>query len=207
VRPRARVHLSDSFAEQRLITKRMPIASETILPRNYGRGPGSIQFNMRASKTIGFGKVKATANSPERPRYGLVCTLQMRNLLNHNNPGPIIGNIVSPLFGKANQPAGSSTQSGTNFSESATNRRFELQLRFTFLKHCTRCDRESLRIEINRFTHPQREITRSRRSIQCRLKQWPRGPINYPDGLAYAPKPKKVFASDEHGGVDAVLAK
>ena len=104
MRPRARVHLSDSFAEQRLITKRMPIASETILPRNYGRGPGSIQFNMRASKTIGFGKVKATANSPERPRYGLVCTLQMRNLLNHNNPGPIIGNIASPLFGKANQP-------------------------------------------------------------------------------------------------------
>jgi hypothetical protein len=29
------------------------------------------------------------------------------------------------------------------------------------------------------------------------------GPINYPDGLAYAPKQKKVFVSDEHGGVDA----
>ena len=31
------------------------------------------------------------------------------------------------------------------------------------------------------------------------------GPINYPDGLAYAPKQNKVFVSDEHGGVDAVL--
>ncbi|MHB2006578.1 MAG: YncE family protein [Acidobacteriaceae bacterium] len=31
------------------------------------------------------------------------------------------------------------------------------------------------------------------------------GPINYPDGLAYAPKQKKVFVSDEHGGVDAVI--
>jgi len=31
------------------------------------------------------------------------------------------------------------------------------------------------------------------------------GPINYPDGLAYAPKQKKVFVSDEHGGVDAVV--
>jgi DNA-binding beta-propeller fold protein YncE len=31
------------------------------------------------------------------------------------------------------------------------------------------------------------------------------GPINYPDGLAYAPGPKRVFVSDEHGGVDAVI--
>ena len=31
------------------------------------------------------------------------------------------------------------------------------------------------------------------------------GPIVYPDGLAYAPKQKKVFVSDEHGGVDAVI--
>jgi hypothetical protein len=109
-----------------------PIAGETLLPRNFGRGPGSIQFNMRASKTIGFGKVKDSQDSTERPRYGLICTLQMRNLLNHNNPGPIIGNIASPLFGNANQSAGSSTQTGTQMSESATNRRFELQMRFTF---------------------------------------------------------------------------
>jgi DNA-binding beta-propeller fold protein YncE len=31
------------------------------------------------------------------------------------------------------------------------------------------------------------------------------GPITYPDGLAYAPKQNKVFVSDEHGGVDAVI--
>ena len=31
------------------------------------------------------------------------------------------------------------------------------------------------------------------------------GPITYPDGLAHAPKQKKVFVSDEHGGVDAVI--
>jgi DNA-binding beta-propeller fold protein YncE len=31
------------------------------------------------------------------------------------------------------------------------------------------------------------------------------GPVNYPDGLAYAPDPKRVFVSDEHGGVDAVI--
>ena len=31
------------------------------------------------------------------------------------------------------------------------------------------------------------------------------GPINYHDGLAYAPPAKRVFVSDEHGGVDAVI--
>lgn len=31
------------------------------------------------------------------------------------------------------------------------------------------------------------------------------GPIEYPDGLAYAPDAKRVFLSDEHGGVDAVV--
>jgi DNA-binding beta-propeller fold protein YncE len=31
------------------------------------------------------------------------------------------------------------------------------------------------------------------------------GPIFYPDGLAYAPGPKRVFVSDEHGKADAVI--
>lgn len=31
------------------------------------------------------------------------------------------------------------------------------------------------------------------------------GPIDYPDGLAYAPSARRVFVSDEHGGVDAVI--
>jgi DNA-binding beta-propeller fold protein YncE len=31
------------------------------------------------------------------------------------------------------------------------------------------------------------------------------GPINYPDGIAYAPAQKRVFVSDEHGDVDAVI--
>jgi DNA-binding beta-propeller fold protein YncE len=31
------------------------------------------------------------------------------------------------------------------------------------------------------------------------------GPITYPDGLAYVPKQNKVFVSDEHGAVDAVI--
>jgi len=31
------------------------------------------------------------------------------------------------------------------------------------------------------------------------------GPIKYPDGIAYAPGPKRVFVSDEHGNADAVI--
>jgi hypothetical protein len=54
--------------------------------------------------------------------------MQGRNLLNHTNPGPIIGNITSPLFGQANSMAGG----GGGFSENANNRRLELQMRFTF---------------------------------------------------------------------------
>jgi hypothetical protein len=53
-----------------------------------------------------------------------------RNLFNRNNPGPIIGNLTSPLFGRANQVAG--TPNGEGFLETASNRRLEMQLRFTW---------------------------------------------------------------------------
>jgi Carboxypeptidase regulatory-like domain len=106
-----------------------PAPDEVILARNSGRGPGAVQFNLRVSKTIGFGSSKA---SSDKPRYGLVFTAQIRNVTNHNNPGPIIGNIASPLFGRANQAAGPPAQIGTAFSESANNRRIEFQTRFTF---------------------------------------------------------------------------
>ena len=56
--------------------------------------------------------------------------MSIRNLLNHNNPGPIIGDIASPLFGRSNQMPGS--PNGEGFSENAGNRRLELQLRFTY---------------------------------------------------------------------------
>jgi hypothetical protein len=75
-----------------------------------------------------LGGVNAGAAMANR-RYSLVISMQIRNLTNHNNPGPIIGNITSPLFGQANQPAGSGN---AIFSESANNRRLELQIRFTF---------------------------------------------------------------------------
>jgi hypothetical protein len=130
-----------------------PAPGERILPRNSGRGPGSIMFNLRVGRVFAFGPraegsiaaggasnasggvfgsgQTSSAVSTGR-RYNLSISMQVRNLINHTNPGPIIGNIASPLFGWANQSAGASSLGGTNFLESANNRRLELQTRFTF---------------------------------------------------------------------------
>ena len=139
-----------------------PAPGQQLLPRNFGRGPGQIMLNMRVGRTFTFGSREGRAPVATNPggvsggpgggpgrgepgspfslggasagtatanrRYSLVVSMQIRNLTNHNNPGPIIGNITSPLFGQANQPAGS----GGLFTESANNRRLELQTRLTF---------------------------------------------------------------------------
>ena len=63
-------------------------------------------------------------------RYNVTLSMSIRNLLNHTNPGPIIGNITSPLFGFANQIYGA--QNGEGFYETANNRRLEMQIRFSF---------------------------------------------------------------------------
>ena len=135
-----------------------PSSSETIIPRNYGRGPGVYSVNLRIGRTWGFGAEKGAAitrsgrdapatsagpmltapqgtrglfGSPNTShRYNLTAAMSIRNLFNHTNQGPIIGNISSPLFGRSNQIAGSAN--GEGFSELANNRRLELQLRFTF---------------------------------------------------------------------------
>lgn len=138
-----------------------PTPGQRLLSRNFGRGPGQIMLNLRVGRTFRFGRVRegaAAANTgggvgaggpdtrgaPASPfgvatagqrnvsaarRFSLTISMQIRNVLNHDNPGAIIGNIASPLFGRANQPAGSST---AVFSESANNRRLELQTRLTF---------------------------------------------------------------------------
>jgi hypothetical protein len=108
-----------------------PTPGETILHRNYGRGPGTVFFNAHLTKTVRFGpKPPETGRGEARPPYALSFTLEMANLLNHTNSGPIIGNVTSPLFGRANQPSGGGGFGG--FSEAANNRRFEYQTRFTF---------------------------------------------------------------------------
>jgi hypothetical protein len=116
-----------------------------------------VNLNLRLSKTWGFGPesggggvtrsrdaapasgpaLGAPQNNrglftqPSTPRkYNLTVAMSGRNLLNHTNPGPIIGNISSPLFGSSNQIAGA--PNGEGFLETANNRRLELQIRFTY---------------------------------------------------------------------------
>jgi hypothetical protein len=135
-----------------------PAPGDKLVPRNYGNSPMIVSFNLRVGRTWGFGPEKGGGgavrssrdsgpaagpalgpptgnrglfNQPSTPRkYNVTLAMSSRNLLNHTNPGPIVGNISSPLFGRANQIAG--TPNGEGFSEAANNRRFELQLRFTY---------------------------------------------------------------------------
>jgi hypothetical protein len=135
-----------------------PAPGDKLVPRNYGNSPMIVSFNLRVGRTWGFGPEKGGGgavrssrdsgpaagpalgaptgnrglfNQPSTPRkYNVTLAMSSRNLLNHTNPGPIVGNISSPLFGRANQMAG--TPNGEGFSEAANNRRFELQLRFTY---------------------------------------------------------------------------
>jgi hypothetical protein len=144
-----------------------PSPGETLLSRNFGRGPGQFMVNLRVAKTIGFGSERGGGPRTDAPRqgpgggeggrgggglvpaaaaggglggligrpttsrrYNLTLSMSIRNLLNHNNPGPIIGNVTSPLFGQANQIWGA--QNGEGFYETANNRRLEMQIRFSF---------------------------------------------------------------------------
>lgn len=135
-----------------------PTPDEKIVPRNYGRGPGSFSVNLRIGRTFAFGPstegvvpvatgpgtgggrrdnggafgmgVPGASATATHHRFNLTVNMSIRNLLNHTNPGPIIGNITSPLFGQANQPAGN--LGGGGFSEAANNRRLELQMRLNF---------------------------------------------------------------------------
>lgn len=129
-----------------------PTADEVILPRNYGRGTGIFMLNLRASEVFSFGpaaegSVSAGGRRPDTGpfggsqgqgmvktghRFSLAVGVVCRNLLNHNNPGPFIGDVTSSLFGQTNQPYGVGSLGGTGFSESANNRRLELQTRLTF---------------------------------------------------------------------------
>lgn len=97
----------------------------------FGGGPGGGGPGGRSAPASPFsmGGGGQGGGSSSNRRYSLTISMQIRNITNHNNPGPIIGNITSPLFGFANQPAGSGFGI---FSESANNRRLELQTRFTF---------------------------------------------------------------------------
>jgi hypothetical protein len=82
-----------------------------------GRGPGG----------GGGGPMGGSfGGSASNARYNLTFSVNARNVFNIVNEGNLIGNLNSPLFGKANSLAFGP------YSSSSANRRIELQLQFTF---------------------------------------------------------------------------
>ena len=116
-----------------------PVAGQTIIPRNYGRGPGYFSVNLGVSRAFSFGpesKVTAAAKRGNQNSFGrffsrkytMTFTIQVENLFNHSNPASPIGNLSSPLFGQSNSSAGA-YGFGSN---PAGNRRIEIQIYFSF---------------------------------------------------------------------------
>jgi len=121
-----------------------PIPGQTIIPRNYGHGPATVQMSLNLSKFFEFGpEDKPPAGSPAPPppapakpgakpakkphierKYALGFTVYSQNVLNHVNLAAPVGTLTSPLFGKSIALAGS-------FSGSA-NRTVSVQTFFRF---------------------------------------------------------------------------
>jgi carboxypeptidase family protein/TonB-dependent receptor-like protein len=132
-----------------------PSPGQTIIPRNFGRGPGYVSFQFNLSKVIKFGRaIEPKAPPPGAPRttdaaaaakpgdaakppakppvqrpYALAFTISANNIFNRNNEGPPVGNMTSPYFLK-------STSGSNNFfgpgSGSGGNRIITLRVRLSF---------------------------------------------------------------------------
>jgi hypothetical protein len=102
-----------------------PAPGQALIPRNYGRGPGFFQVNLRVAKTFRFDSLFGSpdkagkSGKADAKRYSLTFSAQAQNIFNNTNFGSFIGNLNSPLFGQANVTAGSA-------------RRLDLGMRFSF---------------------------------------------------------------------------
>lgn len=124
-----------------------PAPGQALIPRNYGKNPTLFFVNLRVAKTIAFGKAAAAAGpaapgggqivligpggerisgggrgpsaGPGGKPYSLTFSVAAQNIFNRANFGPLVGNLSSPNFGRANGVATSP-------------RRLDLQVRFSF---------------------------------------------------------------------------
>ncbi len=133
-----------------------PGAYATLIPRNFGTGPGYYSLNFRLSKTWGFGGEPAGSSKAQGgggpmggpgpfgargprgrggpggfdastgQRFNLTLAMMARNVFNNVNAGIPVATLTSPVFG---QSIGSATGFG---AVNSINRRIEFQLRLSF---------------------------------------------------------------------------
>ncbi len=123
-----------------------PKPGQSIIPRNFGRGPSFFSVNVRVSRQFGFGHVSAPAagqrtqgggpqpdgqrsRGPEAKPYSVTLSLFFYNLLNHANLSTPVGNLSSQLFGQSLTTVGSFGGGG---NPAAGNRRVQASIRFNF---------------------------------------------------------------------------
>ncbi len=111
-----------------------PQPGQTIIPRNYGTDPGFVYVNLGARYAFHVGPRRSEApggsspggSTPRDRPYSLRFEIDAENLFNHNNPGPPVGVLGSPLFGQ-------SLSLANDFSTfTASNRTLLLQTSFSF---------------------------------------------------------------------------
>jgi len=133
-----------------------PASGATIIPRNFGQGPGFATLNLRLSRTFGLGgrtfaRIAPTKTSKKggpsgfgalsedlhgafhesstEHRFNLTVGVIVRNVLNTANPGMPIGNLSSTYFNRSNWLASSS---GPEDAAYGNNRRLQFQVRLSF---------------------------------------------------------------------------
>jgi hypothetical protein len=130
-----------------------PSPGQTIIPRNFGRGPGFLSVNLNVGKAIKFGKAiepntpppagtprttdasaPAAAKPPAKPPvqrpYTLNFSLNATNIFNRTNKGTPVGNMTSPFF--LQSPSGSNNFVFGPGGGSGGNRTISVRVRLSF---------------------------------------------------------------------------
>ena len=101
-------------------------ASGASIPRNYGRGAGSVNLGLRVSRTWAF-----ESRGESGRNYKLTFTASTLNALNHPNFAPPNGDLSSPYFGQP-RSLGGVVVAMHGGGSAAYNRKIDLQLRVAF---------------------------------------------------------------------------
>ena len=113
-----------------------PEAGDTIIPRNFGRGPEFFIVNLSLAKEFGFGGGKkktseqAKSDEDDESPYKIEFGVRIRNIFNRTNGGTPVGNLRSPFFGEPVSLAGGYGFGGGRHTGGNRQIRFEMQFSF-----------------------------------------------------------------------------